>query len=633
MASGDASDEQVSFLVRHLRQEGRESGAHSLRSEALCILENMSDSQFGSLLNGLAVKPEIVSFIAAILYGCDMSTHPEQVSNRRVKCFEVSVCVLKGGCLNQQGARDLVELLGMHARQLHCEQTLSLIDAALDGSHIGGAGSLTQMLDLLPGLVGGSSDCREYCVEKLYEMAWPCDLVIAYTAALVGLCTSDVECERAMTKIMSYLVHLPGNGKGMEPATAPIHNIDPEELPVLVYHLTSISKKCASSPSLLASLVEVVAESLDAMLTAAQGNEKEHGRRMRPVLATIIHHLATMLTKDQGVADELLNLVKTRCMFTNHSLCYQRTGAPLLSSAKLLLALLASKTPRNEIKTLTALTEFVQEIYALQLIGSTSIWFQPTIWSKVISIYPSHLCDVFDVLLSKCSSMQLEAVSAPLVNLAFLLVSTQASFSPNDFGALGAVAGIIGSEGTIKSGARDVLLQNSIQVAPPHSSSSNTVCNQVPGSPGAFGAWLLSNIFIYNEHARTQIARELVVRLLVHAQVSLLPLSSKPISVKKSLNPRGQVEVSNMHPPSAVTSNPTGHSKVDQEIALLCVSILEKLAVLCPEGLIAVGVDLQESFMALPELAGPTASRLVTVLGGLFGVCHGLSDRCAISRE
>jgi hypothetical protein len=57
------------------------------------------------------------------------------------------------------------------------------------------------------------------------------------------------------------------------------------------------------------------------------------------------------------------------------------------------------------------------------------------------------------------------------------------------------------------------------------------------------------------------------------------------------------------------------------------VSILENLSVDCPKGIMSVAVDLQESFAALPELAGSTAARLVTVLGGYFGTSPGLSDR------
>lgn len=649
MLTTAAAAESASFLMRHLQQHGHEGvcdDGNQSCAKALALLESMSDSKLCELFEGYSLSSDIVPLIGAVLYGCDLCTQSEQVFNRRKKCFQTAINVLKGGCLSQQACRDLIELLGPHARQLYNEQILSLIDAMLDGGPLGGASSLTQLLDLLPLLVGDSVDCREHAVERLYDMLWPCELVLGYTSALVSLCTSETECERAMTKIMSYLVHNANGNANMQHVSNAMCNVDPEELPILVYHLTSISKKCTSSTSIKGSLLEVLAESLDAILTTSQEHSRQstheieaeriaYVRRMCPVLATITHHITTMLTKDQGIANELVALVKTRRMTTAHSVRFHQTGGPLLSSSKLLLALLSSKTPRNEIKTLSALVEFVQDTFALEPVDEVSLWFQPSIWSKVINVNADHLCHVFNMLLLNCSALHLEAVSVPLVNLAFLLIASPAVATPTDIGTLSFTTGPVGNNGVIKSTARGMLLQSNLQYVPPHSARIDSVSpTQAPKSPGAFGAWLLCNIFIYNDHTRTQIARELVVRLLVHAQITAMPAgNTKQISVggkhKESIQNRSSAAGSSVMPPPASTNSlpAAGHLESDQEVALLCISILENLAITCRKGMLEVAVDLQEAFVALPELAGPTASRLVVVLGGFFGTSPGLSDR------
>ena len=294
-----SGSESIDFILDNLRNDDSDD-----TSKALLILEAISDDKLELILHELSLTSKIVPFLRCILYACDISRQSEQVLRRRKLCFEISIVVLKGGSLNQQDARELVEMLIHHCRQLYSEQILSLIDAILDNSPIGGTNSFIQLLELLPVLVGDSVDCREYAIEKLYDMTWPRDLVLGYAATLVDMCATETECERAMTKIMSFLVIQRGaiyNGPTISP--------DPEELPVLVYHLTSISKKCTTSSLLKKSLLEVISESLDAMLassvaagTATTGLGADQFfslRRMRPILSNITHHVSMMLTKDQ----------------------------------------------------------------------------------------------------------------------------------------------------------------------------------------------------------------------------------------------------------------------------------------------------------------------------------------------
>lgn len=613
----DDEPSSVPWLTRRLTHD---DASPEDRAEALAALKTIPDGQLFAMLEGVRLSPEVVSFVSSILFACDLTPQSEQVFRRRKKCFEVAISAMKEGSLSPQGCRDLTQVMGEHARQLYSEQILSLVDAVLSGGAPGGASSLAPLLDLLPVLVGDSSNCREYAVEKLYEMSWPRDLVLGYMAALVSLCGSDADCERAMSKVMSYLV------AGEGPAGSALYGVDTEELPVLVYHLTSISRKCAPGGGLKASLLEVLAESLDVIMATVQegagrgpstvthasraerissggATEAAYVRRMRPVLGTITHHATALLSKDQGVAEELLTLLRARRLTTSHSECFHAAGGPLLSPSKLLLAMLASKTPRNEMRTLAGLIEVVQEAYAQQPIAGDSMWFQPGIWSRVVRSTPHHLCAAFSALLRDCSLMHLEASTAPLVNLALALLTTTHSLA-SDVHLPG-------------QGTREALLGASLGPASTHSRQlfmTERVDTTHPASSCAFGAWLLAGLFVHNEHARPPIARELVLRLTVHAQIITMPSSGGRVAPGRS---QARAEV----------SSAMGHSEKDQIATLLCVSVLERLAVSCPDGLASVAGELQDAFLALPSLPASVAGRLVTVLGAFFGASPGLSDR------
>ena len=609
----DRIDETISFWVEHLNRETTEETLQV----GLQKLEKLSDQDLHSLLSSASLSPSFVTFLEAIFFGCDICSQTERECRRRKKCFEAAIFALKSGSLSQPKCQELVELLSKHSSQLYNEQLISLIDMVIDESHTVGASSLSYLLDVLPILVGDSIGCREHAVEKLYDMSWPSGLVLGFTSVLVALCSTETECERAMTKIMSYLCHGGRSDRSQVDRTA--FHIEPEELPMLVYHLTSISKKCASSHLLKSSLLEVVAESLDTILASAVAEDgavqSAENRRMTSVIATVTHHLTMLLTKDQSIADELLSLFKFRRLCTSQSLASHQHGSPMLSTSKMLLAMFASRAARNEMKVMTALTDLIQESFSTALLPVQSLWFQEAIWKKVIYITPHDVCEVFDNLLSNCSVMQLEGTTAPLVNLAFSLVSAWGD------------SRVISKGSLLRPGPSDSLLVKALSFPPPCVQNRTVGSNDSdPSSSGAFGAWLLCKLFIHSSHARSQIARELVLRLLIHAQISTASdnktrvISGRDISQQKT-------GVTNMPPPSTGSAPIVGHSDRDQEVSMLCISVLENLATTCPSGVAEVAIDFQEAFAALPDLPSSTASRLVSVLSNFFIVSRGLSDR------
>lgn len=273
-------------------------------SNSLAQLEGLPDEELHKALHDTAATSSSkLKVISAVLLGCDMCAPCNQVLKRRKNCFEAAISLLKCSDLSsQQDTRELIEVLGGHARHLGSDDVLALVDSILDGRNIGGANSLAHLLELLPILINDSAECREYAVEKLYDMCWPADKALSYTSSLVELSRTEMECERAMGKILSYLVQRQ-HPEERGPSTA--RRLDPEELPSLVYHLTMLSKKCSSSNSLASSLLDVISESLDCLIESVLGPSESTGaastgvRRMRPLLATIMHLLTVMLTKDQ----------------------------------------------------------------------------------------------------------------------------------------------------------------------------------------------------------------------------------------------------------------------------------------------------------------------------------------------
>jgi hypothetical protein len=304
----------------------------------------------------------LVSYLSALLFGSTLPT--EAALQRRRLCFEAGIDFIRRGRLGEQGSREVVEVLRQYSRHLLRDQAIALIDRIL-GSGIEfvpftsvadnescaeGVGgdtntTLVHLMEVLPQLAAVSSECAEYAISRLYEMTWPRGSVVTYTSALIELCTTEAECERAMTKVMAYLC---GFSSCRTRAGAAPTAVEAEELPSLVHHLSALCRKVSGKSSVVPSLVHVLAAVLDGLTAPllrgvadggarprpcslpSRGERVPTGRdsdveeeetvqcddeadlvgfdlslrarqmkQMQPVIATIVHHISVMVSRNQ----------------------------------------------------------------------------------------------------------------------------------------------------------------------------------------------------------------------------------------------------------------------------------------------------------------------------------------------
>jgi hypothetical protein len=221
---------------------------------------------------------------------------------------------------------------------------------------------------VLPQLAAVASECAEYAISRLYEMTWPPGTVVTYTSALIELCGTEAECERAMTKVMAYLCGFSRRRPGAASAA-----VEAEELPSLVHHLAALCRKVSGKSSVVPSLVNVLATVLDDLTASLlgmadnglrtrrekippagrpdseEGEQEEEGedeetmqpdeeaelaapadrslrarqmKQMQPVVATIVHHISVMVSRNQvpTLLTAFLYIVFMVCLFPRPSL-------------------------------------------------------------------------------------------------------------------------------------------------------------------------------------------------------------------------------------------------------------------------------------------------------------------------
>ena len=270
----------------------------------------------GDYLNQIHSAGIFIPYVTAIITGSRIPS--ESAIKRRGLCFETSIDALCTGIVPAPHNRELVELLNRSAHLLNADQALVLVDRILDSvSHLNSVTeTVTQLFDLLPQLVARSSAVREYTVEKILGMSWPHNQTVVFAATAAELCSTEAECERAIGTIMShlnrYLFPRPESGS----TTSSNFWLDSDDVPLLVYHIASFSKKCdakSANSTLKQSVLAVITEILDALVgethqdsidsgTSTRVSEVSYRRRMRqiqPAVATIAHHMSVLVTKDQ----------------------------------------------------------------------------------------------------------------------------------------------------------------------------------------------------------------------------------------------------------------------------------------------------------------------------------------------
>jgi hypothetical protein len=230
----------------------------------------------------------------------------------------------------------------------------------------------------------------------------------------------------------------------------------------------------------------------------------------------------------QAIADELLQLIKSRQLMGSSGFLRGGVDRSALSPSKLLLCLIALKATRNEVKILTALVDLVQESYAEVPAQASSVWFQRTIWARVTTVTPWSLMAAIEDVVKNCAELHLESMATPLVSLAFELLGSSRSTASLSSSAGGAIDGAIGTSvtggggyvhgvGHIKRSVRTVLTSKVLAVpalpgsqyttSGPSSDGASPRRRAAPSSPAALGAWMIWALFETQDYARRQIAK------------------------------------------------------------------------------------------------------------------------------
>ena len=215
-----------------------------------------------------------------------------------------------------------VRLLSVEHAQTCAERVLAGITrTSMSPDNTSAVSGHCAALELLPQLVARAGiRCKEYVIDKMCEMTWPAPAAVMLSAALVELCQTEADCRRAAAKISAHIHWGPSLGPGSQSALSGGEQrpyVSPEDLPGLVYQLTTISCKCgegdlasaAPAAAVRALVVDEVADALDGLLDSSMvpqggaggghGGSNGGGARVDTLLATIVHHLTLLVSKDQ----------------------------------------------------------------------------------------------------------------------------------------------------------------------------------------------------------------------------------------------------------------------------------------------------------------------------------------------
>lgn len=196
----------------------------------------------------------------------------------------------------------------------------------------------------------------------------------------------------------------------------------------------------------------------------------------------------------QGLTTEICNGIKNRSLLRGKTSSRERGGISLshsntsntrsISSARLLLCLLAAGCSRFESKVITSLCDALSEALLADNRAYNSLWFEASVWYTVVRVSSSQLRNAFEQLLSGC--LLTEVSIGPLVTLAFALID-QTKASPST---------------TTKARLNWINLTSAVVL----SSTRPPLTATTPG-PSQEGVWLLTRLFELRDYSRSSIAR------------------------------------------------------------------------------------------------------------------------------
>jgi hypothetical protein len=198
---------------------------------------------------------------------------------------------------------------------------------------------------------------------------------------------------------------------------------------------------------------------------------------------------------------EIIRLVKNRRLFT---FCIDLEGSRRLSSSRLLLSLLAAKSPRHSSAITSGLADTLHELLqAESLIQDSSnsghscrLWFEEKVWSATVEIHPQSLLMIFSQILE--GPFMSSEIAGPLLTVALTLLEKKSH--PRRSTGQSQWANLSSNSLTISAGSASPPL-----IFPRSDCNPMNISDSVTSQ--YFGAWLLFKLFVVCSHMRTQISR------------------------------------------------------------------------------------------------------------------------------
>ena len=585
-----------------------------------------------------------------------------------------SIKALKAGLPDEQ-AKPLLETLLSNQHHVPLDRVKSLVDKMIltesfrpirpTSECLRGLGRCLEFVSKVA--QRPESFVRLFVLNCLLELTWVSECVGMLASTTVDLVESEEEAEKALRKIAHYL-HWKAEGSTAGDAASSnadtpaqvaatsvlrLNAANREELPALLYQVTKLGQKSLNSSAYLKRItVDILSLAVDRIVrqaefdaslqswsgglgifstttgTGTSGAAKVHTNSSEPqqtaVLATISHHLSLLVAKDQGIASEVVECIKSRRLLLDPqaSACNpsksprgRGRGATdsnkrsAFSEARLLLCILAAKAPHHHSRVIKGLVEVATSIYSTQAtLEAPGAWLGWDAWRSAQPMRPVDLRAGLHRLIS--GPLMTEAAAAPLIAYALACIDS------------------------LKAPPKvpwESLLGTVVHCHPPPPP------RQV--GPASLGAWLLTTLFVRCKYAQIEIIREVLQRLAMHASTIATSMivaaggQSEGGGGMESIEGGGGAGAGG----GAVTSS--SHAAVPfatssataAAAAFLCVDLLDTLVHQNLHAMIDRGTDLQEAFACLGDLPAELAFRLITALGPLFSLCPALADRLALS--
>ena len=517
---------------------------------------------------GHDLSSDLFSYVCALFIGSRGCS--KESLQRMGKLFLVSIKLLKRGSFSRQQSAELLELMLSSIRFLEPKQTEPSILAILKDFNSNATeeskANCEAALQLVPHLVARNGDiiCRQYAVELICEMKFPVKSVVVLASILVDLCVCEDHLVRAVNKIAAHIVwdrsSLTSAFVDESLKDEIIHVVEPEDLPALVYQLLCLSRKFESSSNntlivlskkvVLESLTEVLDKLFDdacdvmrSLLFDSHPSSNAVDSRIRNILSTIIHHISLLVSKDQGMSNEIVKLLRNNTVFSlkkgdnskknslypdmkslPHSSSSQCTkesmdmtasfhihsathdshiavekSVPCPSPSRLLLVFLVAKAPRLEDSTVQGFCDCVQVVYSGQTLQYQSLWFENKVWAETTQsdvIIPKTIQHLLEQIIS--GPFLVESILLPMMKCACALLE----FSETGFAGPFLRGLLVLSSGnmSVSSTSYESLYRQNIQ----------RVCSSsldLPTSPAGMGAWLMIQLFKKCQHASVFVLR------------------------------------------------------------------------------------------------------------------------------